>query len=184
MELAYAIQNDLPWAAVRNKSGKFIEPSLDSATAAATGVPLPDDMKVLLTDSSSPDAYPIVGFTWVLAYVNQRDKGKGQAVVYYLWRAIHDGQQFTTDLLTRPCRPMRSRRRRRRSSRSVTRGSPCSRPRRASAAAAGSQGQPAGRGAKDARNAGGPRQISGGVEGAVAAALATCKVLARRGCID
>jgi phosphate transport system substrate-binding protein len=105
VELAYTVQNNLPWAAVRNKSGKFMEPSLDSATAAATGVPLPDDMKVLLTDSSNPDAYPIVGFTWVLAYVNQSDKAKGQALVYYLWWAIHDGQQFTKDLLYAPLSP-------------------------------------------------------------------------------
>jgi phosphate transport system substrate-binding protein len=102
VELAYATQNDLPWAAVRNSSGKFVEPGLDSATAAATGIPLPDDMKVLLTDSSNPDAYPIVGFTWILAYVNQSDKAKGQALVYYLWWAIHDGQQFTRDLLYAP----------------------------------------------------------------------------------
>jgi phosphate transport system substrate-binding protein len=98
VELAYAVQNDLPWAAVQNKSGNFEEPSLDGATAAATGVSLPDDMKVLLTDSSNPNAYPIVGFTWILAYVNQTDEAKGQALVYYLWWSIHDGQQFTKDL--------------------------------------------------------------------------------------
>ena len=102
VELAYAVQNNLPWAAVRNKSGKFVEPGLEGATAAAEAVSLPDDMKVLLTDSSNPDAYPIVGFTWVLAYVNQTNKAKGQTLVYYLWWAIHDGQQFTKDLLYAP----------------------------------------------------------------------------------
>ncbi len=56
-------------------------------------------MKVLLTDSSNPNAYPIVGFTWILAYVNQSDQAKGQALVYYLWWSIHDGQQFNKDLL-------------------------------------------------------------------------------------
>jgi phosphate transport system substrate-binding protein len=59
-------------------------------------------MKVLLTDSENPNAYPIVGFTWVLAYQNQPDKAKGQALVYYLWWAIHDGQDLTTDLLYAP----------------------------------------------------------------------------------
>jgi phosphate transport system substrate-binding protein len=102
VELAYATQNNLPWAAVRNKSGKFVEPGLDATTAAAEGVPLPDNMKVLLTDSDNPNAYPIVGFTWVLAYQNQPDKAKGEALVYYLWWAIHDGQQLTTDLLYAP----------------------------------------------------------------------------------
>jgi len=99
VELAYAIQNDLSWAALSNKSGNFVEPGLEATTAAAVGVALPDDMKVLLTDSDNPDAYPIAGFTWVLAYVNQPDKAKGQTLVAYLWWAIHDGQQFSEDLL-------------------------------------------------------------------------------------
>jgi phosphate transport system substrate-binding protein len=102
VELAYAIQNDLTWAAIRNKSGEFVEPGIEATTAAAEGVTLPDDMKVLLTDSDNPDAYPIVGFTWILAYQNQPDKAKGQALVYYLWWSIHDGQQFTTNLLYAP----------------------------------------------------------------------------------
>jgi phosphate transport system substrate-binding protein len=102
VELAYAIQNNLTWAAMQNKSGKFVEPGLEATTAAAVGITLPDDMKVLLTDSENPNAYPIVGFTWVLAYQNQPDKAKGQALVYYLWWSIHDGQKFTTDLLYAP----------------------------------------------------------------------------------
>jgi phosphate transport system substrate-binding protein len=102
VELAYAIQNNLTWAAMQNKSGKFVEPGLEATTAAAVGIPLPDDMKVLLTDSSNPSAYPIVGFTWILAYQNQPDKAKGQALVYYLWWSIHDGQKFTTDLVYAP----------------------------------------------------------------------------------
>jgi phosphate transport system substrate-binding protein len=55
-------------------------------------------MKVMLTNSSNPNAYPIVGFTWILAYVNQKDKVKGEAMVKMLWWAIHDGQKFTEAL--------------------------------------------------------------------------------------
>jgi phosphate transport system substrate-binding protein len=102
VELAYAVQNNLPWSAVRNKSGKFVEPNLETTTAAAIGVPLSADMKVLLTDSDNPSAYPIVGFTWVLAYQNQPDKAKGQTLAYYLWWSIHDGQSFTKELLYAP----------------------------------------------------------------------------------
>lgn len=102
VELAYAIENNLNWAALRNKAGEFVEPGLEATTAAAEGVPLPDDMKVLLTDSDNPSAYPIVGFTWILAYENQPDKAKGQALVYYLWWSIHDGQEFTTEKLYAP----------------------------------------------------------------------------------
>jgi len=105
VELAYAVQNNLPWAAVRNKSGSFVEPGLEATTAAAVGVSLPADMKVLLTDSDNVSAYPIVGFTWVLAYRNQPDKAKGQTLAYYLWWSIHDGQSFTKDLLYAPLSP-------------------------------------------------------------------------------
>jgi len=98
VELAYAIQNKITWAKVKNAAGNYIEPSLAATTAAAVGVTLPDDMKVMLTNSSNPDAYPIVGFTWILAYANQTDKAKGEALVKALWWAIHDGQQYTQAL--------------------------------------------------------------------------------------
>jgi phosphate transport system substrate-binding protein len=55
-------------------------------------------MKVMLTNSSNPEAYPIVGFTWILAYVNQKDRVKGEALTKMLWWAIHDGQQYTAPL--------------------------------------------------------------------------------------
>ena len=98
VELAYAKQNKLPWAKLKNAAGNFIEPSLEATTRAAEGVTIPDNMKVMLTDSANADAYPIVGFTWILAYSNQKDKDKGEALARMLWWAIHDGQKFTTAL--------------------------------------------------------------------------------------
>lgn len=98
VELAYAKQNKLAWAKLKNAAGNFIEPALAATTLAAEGVTLPDDMKVMLTNSSNPDAYSIVGFTWLLVYVNQKDKVKGEALVKMLWWAIHDGQKYTEAL--------------------------------------------------------------------------------------
>lgn len=92
VELAYALANDLPYMLLQNAYGNWEEPSLEGVTAATEGVPLPDDMKIMITDSSNRDAYPICGFTWVLAYVNQADQAKGLALVNYLWWCIHDGQ--------------------------------------------------------------------------------------------
>ena len=98
VELAYAIQNKMPYALMQNSSGNYIAPSVDSASKAAEGVTLPDDMKIMITNSGNPAAYPIVGFTWILAYVNQTDKVKGQELVDMLWWAIHDGQQYNNAL--------------------------------------------------------------------------------------
>lgn len=98
VELAYAVQNNIAWAALRNASGNYIEPSLEATTRAAQGVTLPDDMKIMVTNSTNPDAYPIASFTWILAYVNQTDEAKGLALVNMLWWAIHDGQQYAAAL--------------------------------------------------------------------------------------
>jgi len=98
VELAYAMQSKLAVAKIKNAAGNFIEPSLSATTIAAEGVTLPDDMKVMLTNSSNPNAYPIVGLTWILAYVNQKDKAKGEALVKMLWWAIHDGQKYAEAL--------------------------------------------------------------------------------------
>ena len=92
VELAYAIQNSLPCAQLKNAAGSYTSPSVASATAAANGVTLPDDMRVMITNSSDASAYPIVGFTWILIYTNQTDKTKGTALVNMLWWAIHAGQ--------------------------------------------------------------------------------------------
>jgi phosphate transport system substrate-binding protein len=102
VELAYALQNNITYATLKNAAGNYITPSLASTTKAAEGVTLPDDMKVMLTNSANPDAYPIVGFTWMLVYVNQTDKDKGTALVNMLWWAIHNGQQYTAALSYAP----------------------------------------------------------------------------------
>jgi len=98
VELAYAEQNNIPWVLLKNVAGNYEAPSLAGTTKATEGVTLPDDMKVMITNSSNPDAYPICGFTWILAYINQTDKAKGETLVKMLWWAIHNGQQYGTAL--------------------------------------------------------------------------------------
>jgi len=102
VELAYATQNNIPYASMKNRSGSFVAPSVDSTTAAAEGVELPDDMKVMITDSTNPNAYPISGFTWILVFQQQADAVKGKAVAELLWWGIHEGQQYGRPLLYSP----------------------------------------------------------------------------------
>jgi phosphate transport system substrate-binding protein len=104
VELAYAIKNNLPAAAIRNAGGKFIEPSIPSTTAAAAGAAkiMPADFRVSLTNAPGDAAYPIASFTWLLVYKEQADPVKGLALVKFLRWAIHDGQKYTADLLYAP----------------------------------------------------------------------------------
>jgi phosphate transport system substrate-binding protein len=92
VELAYAIENDLGYCVLQNAVGNWIEPSLESTSAATEGITLPDDMKIMITNTDAENGYPICGFTWVLAYVNQTDEAVGLALVDYLWWCIHEGQ--------------------------------------------------------------------------------------------
>lgn len=98
VELAYATQSAMAWAALQNASGNYIEPSIEATSLAAEGVTLPGDMKIMVTNSANPQAYPIAGFTWLLVYQEQTNCTKGKALVDTLWWAIHDGQQYATPL--------------------------------------------------------------------------------------
>ena len=102
VELSYAIKNGITYGFVQNKSGNFIEPTLDSTSKAAAGVTIPPDFRVSLVNSANPEAYPVSGFTWLLIYKNQEDPVKGKALVDFVRWAIHEGQDYTTDLLYAP----------------------------------------------------------------------------------
>jgi phosphate transport system substrate-binding protein len=104
VEYAYAVSNGLNYATLQNASGNFIAPSLYSTTAASAGVAIPDDTRVMLTNSANPDAYPIVGFTWLLVY-RHYDRTTGETLVDFLNWAIHDGQNVTWELQYAPLSP-------------------------------------------------------------------------------
>jgi phosphate transport system substrate-binding protein len=98
VELAYARQNKLPVALVKNKAGKFIEPSIAAITAAAAGVEMPESLHVSLADAAGEAAYPISSFTYLLVFDDMKDANKGKALAKFLWWAIHDGQQHAAAL--------------------------------------------------------------------------------------
>ena len=104
VELAYAVQNKLPVAQVKNASGNFITPSIDAVTAAAAGslASTPEDLRVSITNAAGADAYPISSYTYILVYKAQKDAVKGKALVDFLWWGIHDGERFAKELQYAP----------------------------------------------------------------------------------
>lgn len=77
VEMGYAIANGLPFAALKNASGNFVAPSLESASIAAEGIAWTDDtdFRVSITNPDGANAYPISSFTWLLIY---RDNPKAE----------------------------------------------------------------------------------------------------------
>ena len=95
VELAYALTNNITYAALQNKSGNYVKPSLESAKAAIEGAKIPQDLRVIISGSqpTGNQAYPIVGLTWMLARQQQSDLGKCKAVAETAWYATHQGQK-------------------------------------------------------------------------------------------
>ncbi|MDT7779875.1 MAG: phosphate transport system substrate-binding protein [Acidobacteriota bacterium] len=104
VELAYAVKNNLPVSLIKNKSGSFVEPSLDTVSAAAAeSLPTtPKDLRVSITDPSGANTYPISSYVYALVYKEQKDAAKGKALVDFLWWGIHDGEGFAKDLQYAP----------------------------------------------------------------------------------
>jgi len=102
VELAYAKQNNLPIAAVRNQAGQFVVASVAGVTAAAAGVAksLPEntDYRLSIVNAPGADSYPISSFTWLLVYKQQKDAAKGQKLVDFLNWALTEGEQSASSL--------------------------------------------------------------------------------------
>ncbi len=100
VEVAFAKENKLPVALIKNKAGNFVEPSIENISSAAAGAvkDMPEDLRVNITNAEGENTYPISSFTYILAYKEQKDAAKGKALVDFLWWAVHDGSQYAKDL--------------------------------------------------------------------------------------
>jgi phosphate transport system substrate-binding protein len=68
VEQAYALQHKFTYASVKNKAGKYVEPTLASTSAAAEGVVVPANLGFKIKNPSAPGAYPITSQTFIVLY--------------------------------------------------------------------------------------------------------------------
>ena len=103
VEFTYALQNKLPYGIIKNKSGNFIEPTVESISEEGN-VKLPEDMRISITDTESKNGYPISAFTYILVYSdlskanNKMDYEKAKTLANLLWWITHEGQKYTKSL--------------------------------------------------------------------------------------
>ena len=101
VELIYAISNNLPYAQVKNATGNFIVPSLETVTAAAAGAKLENDtdFRVSITNAPGAQAYPISSFTWLLVKKDNKDPTKAKLIRDFLaWMITPEAQAMAADL--------------------------------------------------------------------------------------
>ncbi len=98
IELAYAVQNKLPYASMKNSAGTYVAPTIASVTAALASAKVPDDFRFSMVNPPGEKAYPIAGATWMLVYEQQKDSVKGKKIVEFLNWAITHGEQMAESL--------------------------------------------------------------------------------------
>lgn len=102
VELVYAKQNKLAFAQVKNRAGKFITADNGPASLAASGVVIPADTRVSITNSANADAYPIASFTYIIFYQDQKYGNRTQAQAVELKKLLNwmvtTGQQYNEAL--------------------------------------------------------------------------------------
>jgi phosphate transport system substrate-binding protein len=102
VEQAYALQNNFTTAAVKNKTGNFVEASLDATSAAGEGAEVPEDLKFSTIDAPGDKTYPISAVTFLLVWQDQCKAGikpaTAKLVKSWLSYALGDGQKLAGEL--------------------------------------------------------------------------------------
>ena len=101
--LSYAILNRMSYGYVINSSGKIIEPSF-AATTEAANIELPEDTRILFTNTPAENGYPIAGFAWMLVYENLdqnnaiSSRRQAQELIDFIIWSITEGQEISESL--------------------------------------------------------------------------------------
>lgn len=97
IELIYAKQNDIDYAAVQNAAGKFVKADIESISAAAASAKIPKDCRVSITNAPGEKSYPVASFTWLLVY-EKTAGGKGPILKDFLKWMLVEGQRIAPTL--------------------------------------------------------------------------------------
>lgn len=97
VEQAYALQNNFTYADIKNKAGSFIAPTLESTSAAGSGLTIPSDLGISTINAPGPKAYPITSQTFVDTYKDPckalgMKKGDAQALYAFINYGLTEGQ--------------------------------------------------------------------------------------------
>jgi phosphate transport system substrate-binding protein len=102
VELAYVVQAKMAQAFLKNKNGKFVQASVEGATAAAEQNKEVSPTNFSITDEPGDTTYPIAGFSWVIVHTSYSDANKGKAIAYLFKWLVTDGQTIGTSLQYAP----------------------------------------------------------------------------------
>ncbi len=94
VELAYALTAKMNVGMVQNRYGSFVEPNLHSVTAAARQFAHVTSRHFSIVNAPGKDSYPICGYSWVLLYEHQTNRGVGEAMTRLFSWLVTSGQSY------------------------------------------------------------------------------------------
>jgi phosphate transport system substrate-binding protein len=98
VEYGYAKNNNLSMVAIQNKAGKFIPPTDEAASETLANVELPENLRAFITDPEGETSYPIVTYSWILAFPKYDDPNKAIAMEAMIQYALTEGQKVAPAL--------------------------------------------------------------------------------------
>ncbi len=100
VELAYALQNSMPYASLQNAAGNWVEPSEESFAAAAATADWASaaDFDLVITNAPGADAWPITATNFMLVHRQPRDPARRQATLDFFKWAFENGQAQASEL--------------------------------------------------------------------------------------
>ena len=100
VELAYALQNTMPYASMQNAEGYFVEPSAESFAAAARTADWASasDFDLVITNAPGADSWPITATNFMLMPKQPKDPARSKATLEFFKWALHNGQAQAAEL--------------------------------------------------------------------------------------
>jgi phosphate transport system substrate-binding protein len=94
----FAVTANLGIAAIKAPDGSYVQPSIQSISAAGGGLTFPITPDTNILDSSTQGAYPVASTTYVLIYTDQTNQDKAQTLSNFWTWALTKGQAATTSI--------------------------------------------------------------------------------------
>lgn len=92
IELAYLLENEMPYALLQNKAGDYLYPSINTVAAAAATKPNVSATDFSIVDTDCAECYPISGYSWVILYKKPADLQRGKLLNQIMNWLVTEGQ--------------------------------------------------------------------------------------------
>jgi len=94
VEYAYALQNKLAYASLKNAAGRFVQPDDTTFSAAASTADWKSakDFNLIMTNAPGENAWPITATTWAIMYKKPKKAASSKAALDFFKWSLNNGQ--------------------------------------------------------------------------------------------